>query len=42
MLADLIVDLFGDAAAKRYRAIRWVFRITLLVVIGMIAYGLVT
>lgn len=39
MLAELILNVFGEVAARRYRAARWVLWLVLLAILGRIIYA---
>lgn len=39
MLAELILNVFGEIAARRYRAVRWILWLGFLACIGRIIYA---
>ncbi|MCC2956144.1 hypothetical protein LK542_11005 [Massilia sp. IC2-477] len=39
MLAELILNVFGEIAARRYRTVRWIVWLILLAVIARIIYA---
>ena len=39
MLAELILNVFGEIAARRYRSLRWVLWLGILACIGRIIYA---
>ena len=38
-MADLILNVFGEAAARRYRALAWMLWLGLVALIGLIIYA---
>ncbi len=42
MLTDLILNVFGEVSAKRYRSVRRALWLLLLACVGLIVYGLMT
>lgn len=39
MLAELILNVFGEVAARRYRSVRWILWLGLLALAGRIIYA---